>query len=116
VDKKKFIYVCSPLKGDIDGNIKKAIGYSRFVYEQGGIPLAPHTIFTQFLDDRKEEERSAGIDMGIQLLFKCDELWAFGDRISLGMAAEIAAAKTLGMVVRRFDEVCIEKGEEYAGA
>lgn len=104
--KRPFIYICSPLKGNIERNIQRAIGYSRFVYSKGGIPLAPHAIFTQFLDDNIPEERNAGIDMGIQLLLKCDELWAFGEKISEGMAAEMAAAKTLGLKVKRFNDRC----------
>lgn len=104
--KRPFIYICSPLKGNIERNIQRAIGCSRFVYSKGGIPLAPHAIFTQFLDDNIPEERNAGIDMGIQLLLKCDELWAFGEKISEGMAAEMAAAKTLGLKVKRFNDRC----------
>ncbi|MCR4435618.1 MAG: DUF4406 domain-containing protein [Clostridiales bacterium] len=104
--KRPFIYVCSPLKGDIERNIRKATGYSRFVFTQGGIPLAPHAIFTQFLDDNVLEERNAGIEMGIQLLAKCDELWVFGEMISEGMEVEIAAAKTMGITVRRFNGHC----------
>lgn len=103
MDTKPFIYVCSPLRGDIDVNINKAINHCRFVYAEGGIPLAPHTIFTQFLNDDIPEERVAGIEMGIQLLLKCDELWAFGDKISEGMAVEMAAAKTLGLKLKRFN-------------
>lgn len=101
---KPFVYVCSPLRGDIKENIKKAINYCRFVYAKGGIPLAPHTIFTQFLNDEIKEERIAGIEMGILLLPKCNELWAFGDKATEGMAVEIAAAKALGLRVKRFDE------------
>jgi len=103
---KPFIYVCSPLRGDIYRNIKKAVGYSLFVYKKGGIPLAPHTIFTQFLDDNIAEQREAGIEMGLQLLLKCEELWAFGDRLSEGMIIEIAAAKSFGIKVKRFNHFC----------
>ena len=103
---KPIIYVCSPLRGDVKRNINKAIGYSRYVYVKGGIPLAPHTIFTQFLDDEDEDERNAGIDMGLELLNICDELWAFGDKISEGMLNEIESAKLLGIIVKRFNERC----------
>ena len=48
---KPFIYICSPLRGDIERNIQRAVGYSRFVFGMGGVPLAPHAIFTAFLDD-----------------------------------------------------------------
>ena len=102
---KPFIYICSPLKGDIERNIKKAIGYSRFAYMKGGIPLAPHAIFTTFLDDEIIDERNAGIDMGIALLTRCNELWSFGSRISEGMAAEIEVAKALGIKIKSFDEM-----------
>lgn len=100
---KPFIYICSPLRGDIKRNINKAIGYSRFVYSKGGVPLAPHVIFTTFLDDEIPEERAAGMEMGLELLRVCDELWAFGETVSEGMASEIAAAKELGLKVKRFN-------------
>ncbi|MDR9786780.1 MAG: DUF3310 domain-containing protein [Peptococcaceae bacterium MAG4] len=106
VDKERrrpVIYVCSPLRGDVERNIQKAIAYSRFVYSQGGIPLAPHVIFTTFLDDTVLEERAVGLDLGLELLEKCDELWAFGDKISEGMTGEIARAGELGLRVKRFN-------------
>ena len=103
---KPIIYICSPLRGNIERNVKKAIGYSRFAYSQGSIPLAPHLIFTTFLDDEIPEERRAGMEMGRELLTICDELWVFGDRISEGMAAEIELAKGLSLRVRWFNERC----------
>jgi len=90
---KKLIYVCSPLKGDIENNVKKAIQHCRFVFLQGHIPYAPHVIFTQFLDDTIESERDVAIEMGNIMLLKCDELWVFGDIISNGMKSEIELAK-----------------------
>lgn len=103
---KPIIYICSPLRGNIERNIKKAIGYSRFAYSQGSIPLAPHLIFTTFLDDEIPEERRAGMEMGRELLTICDELWVFGDRVSEGMAGEIKRAKDLGLKLKRFTERC----------
>jgi hypothetical protein len=38
-----------------------------------------------------------------ELLEKCDELWAFGDKISEGMTGEIARAGELGLRVKRFN-------------
>ncbi|MGF7185295.1 hypothetical protein GGQ84_001381 [Desulfitispora alkaliphila] len=101
-----FVYVCSPLRGDIERNINRAIGYSRFVYAEGGIPLAPHIIFTRFLDDEDPADRKAGIEMGIQLLRKCDELWVFGEKITEGMDREVSVAKALKIPVKRFNEKC----------
>ena len=103
---KPIVYICSPLRGNIERNIKKAVGYSRFAYSKGFIPLAPHLIFTTFLDDEIPEERAAGMEMGKDLLTICDELWAFGDRISEGMAAEIELAEGLSPKKKRFNERC----------
>lgn len=102
----KIIFVSSPLKGDIKNNIRRAIEYSKFVYKEGHIPLAPHTIFTMFLDDNVKEEREDGMKLGIGLLKVCDELWAFGDILSQGMLEEIKIAKEMGIEVRRFNERC----------
>lgn len=41
-------------------------------------------IFTQYLDDNKPEERKKGMQMGLDLLDHCDELWVFGNNISEG--------------------------------
>lgn len=104
--KKHFIYVCSPLRGDIERNTNRAIRYSRFVFSSGGIPMTPHVYFTTFLDDTIPEERAAGIEMGNQMLQICEELWAFGEKVSEGMATEITAAKELGLKVRWFNDRC----------
>ena len=100
---KEIIYVCSPLKGDTEKNIKNAKSYCRFVYEKGYTPYAPHLFFTQFMDDAKENERSDAIAMGLEMLRCATELWVFVDNgISLGMAWEIEQAGRKNMPVRYF--------------
>lgn len=84
----KLVYICSPLKGDMQGNIEKARGYCREAILQGYIPIAPHIYFTQFLDDTNETERLLGMKCGIELLPMCDELWVYKDA-SMGMLQEI---------------------------
>jgi hypothetical protein len=96
----KTIYVCSPLRGDIRGNIEKAKRYCRHIAVCGDIPIAPHVYCTQFLDDTRESERKIGMTIGLELLKICDELWAFGDRVSEGMAAEIEIARRRRMAIR----------------
>lgn len=102
----KLIYICSPLKGDIEANIRRANRYCRFAIQQAVVPLAPHTIFTQYLDDNDEEERKTGRYLGLELLQRCDELWCFGNRISEGMKAEIKLAKKLQIPVIYFNDKC----------
>lgn len=102
----KMIYICSPLRGDIEMNIQRANRYCLFAAGQEVIPLAPHTIFTQWLDDNDQGEREAGMLLGIKLLAKCDEVWVFGSRISEGMAKEIEVAVSLGKPVLYYTDKC----------
>lgn len=78
----KLVYVCSPLQGDLERNISRANGYCRFAVTQGVVPIAPHTIFTQYLDEEILEERQLGMQMGLELLKHCSELYVFGNRVS----------------------------------
>ena len=87
------IYICSALRGDMDGNIRKARGFCEYVArEHKAIPIAPHIYFTQFLNDEIAEEREFGLRAGLSLLSVCDELWYFGDQVTRGMADEICYA------------------------
>lgn len=59
--RNRLIYICSPLRGDIEKNIQKAQGYCREAVELwlDVIPIAPHVYCTQFLDDTIPQEREA---------------------------------------------------------
>ena len=101
-----LVYICSPLRGDIERNISRANGYCRFATTQGVVPLAPHTIFTQFLDDEISEEREIGLQMGLELLKHCTELYVFGDWVTDGMLGEMEAAKRLGIPIQYYSNRC----------
>lgn len=102
----KFVYICSPLRGDVERNIRRANGYCRFVVKEGVLPLAPHAIFTSFLDDTISEERRKGMTLGLELLKRCNEVWVFGEKITEGMQSEIKAAVELNIPIQYFDERC----------
>ena len=75
--RKRLIYICSPLRGDIEKNIQKAQGYCREAVDlwPDVIPIAPHVM--------------------------CDELWVYGiNNPSEGMKKEIAYAKEHGIPVK----------------
>lgn len=104
----KRIYVCSPFRGqtgsavEIDANVQHAREACKLVVEQGDCPIAPHLLFTQFLDDDVPSQREAGIRCGLALLATCDELYLWprvAGEISKGMAAEVEAAKAIGIPV-----------------
>ena len=86
---RPIVYICSPFSGDVETNVKAAQRYSRFAVDSGYLPIAPHLLFPQFMDDSNPKERELAMFFGNVLMSKCAELWVFGDLISSGMAAEI---------------------------
>lgn len=104
----KVVYICSPLHGDIERNVEKAKFYCKIAIENGAVPIAPHVYLTQFLNDDNSTQRAAGIAMGAELLKRCDELWAFGNKITEGMASEIEIAKQLKIPIIVFGEGAAE--------
>ena len=105
---RPIVYICSPYAGDVESNTAAARRYSRFAVEAGYIPIAPHLLFPQFLDDDKPKERELGLGFGNALMSKCAEVWVFGSRISSGMEAEIERAKQNNYRLRYFTEECQE--------
>lgn len=100
---RPLVYVASAYSGDVTTNTEKAKQYCRFAMEQGQIPLAPHLMFPQFMNDDVPAERELAIFMDVILLGKCDELWVFGDSITEGMAVEIEVAKKRRQPIRFFN-------------
>lgn len=115
--RKRFIYICSPCRGDMEKNITKAQGYCREAVElfPDVVPIAPHVYCTQFVDDTIPKERAVGMDMGIALLGMCSEIWVYGmDNPSEGMKSEIEYAKEHGIPVRDAVEVYKRQGAQEA--
>lgn len=96
------MYICSPYRGDVAGNTERARRYSRFAVDRDAIPLAPHLLFPQFMDE--DTERELAMRMDLVVLGHCSELWVFGNCITKGMKAEIDRAKQLNMNIRYFAE------------
>lgn len=71
---RPIVYICSPFAGDIEKNVVAARTYSRFAVEQGYIPIAPHLLFPQFLDDSNPKERELGLFFGNAIMSKCSEI------------------------------------------
>lgn len=95
----RLVYISSPLRGDVERNIQRARDYCAYGASCGVIPLAPHTIFTQYPDDEQPEQREQGLQMGCELLGHCDEIRIMGNTISSGMREEIELAKKLVMPI-----------------
>lgn len=64
--KMKMAFVSSPLRGDFDANIQKAIEHCKWVIRhRNAIPIAPHIYFTRFLNDDIKEEQETGLNAGL---------------------------------------------------
>lgn len=77
-------YICSPLSGNISGNIENAKRYARYIFKCGMAPVIPH-FYALILDDAIPDERKLGMQADLSLLWVCDEVWVFGDEITEGM-------------------------------
>jgi len=105
---RPIVYICSPYAGDVGKNVEAAQKYSRFAVDKGYIPIAPHLLFPQFLNDRNPKERQLGLFFGNAIMSKCSEVWVFGSRISAGMEDEIKRARWKNYRLRYFTEDCEE--------
>ena len=103
-----WVYIASPLRGNVERNIENAKDYCRFAIKQNVVPMCPHIYFTLFLNDSAEIERRIGLILGLQMLKRCKEVWVFGDRISEGMANEIQIAEKRKIPIRYFTSECAE--------
>ena len=102
---RPLIYICSPYShGCINDNIENARRYSRFAVDTHYVPIAPHLLFPQFLDDRLAEDRQTAMSLNQVLLEKCSQLWVFGSVRSEGMQQEIQWAKQWQITIRYFTE------------
>lgn len=100
-----LVYVCSPYRGNIDENIINARKYSRFTFDEKNIPITPHLLYPQFINDNDLFERNIAIHkINYVLIGLCKEMWVFGDVITEGMEREILIAKKRKMRIRYFSK------------
>ena len=100
-----LVYVCSPFRGNIDENVINARKYSRFTFDKKNIPITPHLLYPQFINDNDLFERNIAIHkINYVLIGLCKEMWVFGDVITEGMEREILIAKKRKMRIRYFSK------------
>ena len=102
------VYVCAPLGGNIEENLKKVKTYTEYALRCGTAPVVPH-FYAECLDDNDPKDREIGLAAGLSLLWFCDELWLFGDTVTDGMSAELKFCKNLNIRVRKITEKEIQK-------
>ena len=104
----KKVYICAPWGGNIADNLEKVKGYAKYALECGTAPVVPH-FYALCLDDNNEKEREIGIAAGLSLLWFCDEMWVFGDKITSGMQREIQFCKNLNIKIKKISDDTVRK-------
>lgn len=89
----RLVFICSRYRGDVETNVLTAKYLCMTATQQGLVPVAPHLLYPQFLNDASEDERTVGMTCGMLLLERCDEMWVYTHAgVSGGMLAEIEHA------------------------
>ncbi len=117
VDKKAaylpLVYICSSCAGDVENNVTNARMYSCFAVDNNAIPIMPHLLYPQFMDDTNVLERELAMYFNYILLGKCTELSVCGRIVSWGMAREIGLARKRRLKIKWFDHL-MKEVETYA--
>jgi hypothetical protein len=97
----RLVYIAHPIGGNVEINIKKVLEIVKHLNltDQSIVPFAPYLVDVMALDDDVPKQRARGFRNNEHLFGLIDEVWLYGDRISSGMAKEIAWAEKLGIPV-----------------
>ena len=98
-DGPKLVYICAPLRGDVEKNIEFARQKAQEVFQAGDIPVCPHLMFPPVADPENPQQDQAAREMGLQLVESCQQLNIYGSTITEGMRAEIHRAQERGIPV-----------------
>lgn len=99
-DGPKLVYICAPLRGDVEKNIEFARQKAQEVFQAGDIPVCPHLMFPPIADPENPQQDQAARDMGLRLVESCQEVHVYGPEWTEGMWAEIRHAMDLGIQVK----------------
>lgn len=98
-DGPKLVYICAPLRGEVEKNIAFAKEKAREVFQTGDIPICPHLMFPPFADPDDPAQDQAAREMGLRLVESCQQVNVYGPEWTEGMWAEIRHAMDLGIDV-----------------
>ena len=96
----KLVYICAPLRGDVEKNIEFARQKAQEVFQAGDIPVCPHLMFPPVADPENPQQDQAAREMGLRLVESCQQVNVYGPEWTEGMWAEIRHAMDLGIEVK----------------
>ncbi len=95
----KLVYICAPLRGEVEKNIEFAKQKAREVFQNGDVPVCPHLMFPPIADPTHPMEDRVAREMGLRLVASCQQLNVYGPTWTEGMWDEIHRAEELGIPV-----------------
>ena len=95
----KLVYICAPLRGDVEKNVEFARQKAQEVFLSGDVPVCPHLMFPPPADPGGPAQDQAARDMGLRLVASCQQVNVYGPTWTEGMRAEIRHAEKLGIHV-----------------
>lgn len=98
-DRAKLVYVCAPLRGDVEANIECARAKAAELFRQGYIPICPHLMFPPVANVKDTAQDEQARKMGLQLIGLCSRVNVYGPEWTEGMWAEIHRAEKMGVPV-----------------
>ena len=98
-DGPKLVYICAPLRGEVEKNIAFAREKAREVFAEGNVPVCPHLLFPPIADTGNPAQDQAAREMGLRLVEFCQQVNVYGPVWTEGMWAEINHAERLGIPV-----------------
>ena len=99
-DGPKLVYICAPLRGDVEKNIEFARQKAQEVFQTGDVPVCPHLMFPPIANPENPAQDQAAREMGLRLVESCQQVNVYGTVVSEGMWAEINHAVLLGIPVK----------------
>ena len=95
-----LVYICAPLRGELEKNIAFAKEKAQEVFQAGDIPICPHLMFPPFADPDDPAQDQAAREMGLRLVEHCQQVNVYGTVRTPGMLAEIRRAEELNIPVK----------------
>ena len=96
----KLIYICAPLRGEVEKNIEFARQKAQEVFLSGDVPVCPHLMFPPLAAPGDPAQDQAARDMGLRLVEACQQVNVYGPTRTKGMQAEIRLAEKLGIPIK----------------
>ena len=99
INSRKIIYICC--QDSTKANINWAKFFTELVYNSGNTPIAPCLLYPDYINTPNLDKQEEALAAKLSLLHRCDEVWVFGDSVTIGMGAELTEARTLDIPIKR---------------